>query len=132
MLKKILCSLMLLSALSVAEETFQIDNFEVSLFSKLAKEPVQIETSMIFEGRDIEVEDYKIIDALNIVISSFYAENLLTSQGKEGLKKAIINYTKDKYSIGIDAIYIQKLNIIKNVTAINIVEELRKEGYIKK
>lgn len=123
---------MLLSALSVAEETFQIDNFEVSLFSKLAKEPVQIETSMIFEGRDIEVEDYKIIDALNIVISSFYAENLLTSQGKEGLKKAIINYTKDKYSIGIDAIYIQKLNIIKNVTAINIVEELRKEGYIKK
>lgn len=123
---------MLLSTLLLAEETFQVDNFEVSLFSKLAKEPVQIETSMIFEGRDIEVEDYKIIDALNVVISSFYAENLLTSQGKEGLKKAIINYTKDKYSIGIDEIYIQKLNIIKNVTAANIVEELRKEGYIKK
>ena len=132
MLRKILFSLILLSSVLFAEETLQVNNFEVSLFSKLSKKTVQLETSMIFEGRDVEIEDYKIIDALNVVISSFYVENLLTSKGKEGLKQAIINYTKDKYSLGIDEIYIQKLNVVKNVTAANIVEELRKEGYITK
>jgi len=48
------------------------------------------------------------------------------------LKVALIKYTRDKYSIDIDHIYIQKLNIVKNVTATMIIDELRKEGYIKK
>jgi hypothetical protein len=115
-----------------AEDIFQVSDFEVSIFSKLSKTPVQIETSMIFEGRDVEVYDFKIIDALNVVIGSFYAESLLTSKGKEGLKQAIINYTKDKYAIDIDNIYIQKFNIVKNITAKIIIDELRKEGYIRK
>lgn len=132
MLKKLFYILIFVTTILSAEETFQIDNFEVSLFSKLSKEPVQIETSMIFEGRDVEAYDFKIIDALNVVISSFFAENLLTSQGKEGLKTALIKYSRDKYSIDIDHIYIQKLNIVKNVTATLIIDELRKEGYIKK
>ena len=132
MLKRLFITLLLISSFLQAEETLHVNNFEVSLFSKLSKESVQIETSMIFEGRDVEVYDFKIIDALNVVISSFYAENLLTSQGKEGLKVALIKYTRDKYSIDIDNVYIQKLNIVKNVTATIIIEELRKEGYIKK
>lgn len=132
MLKKLFYILIFITTILSAEETFQVDNFEVSLFSKLSKEPVQIETSMIFEGRDVEAYDFKIIDALNVVISSFFAENLLTSQGKEGLKEALIKYSRDKYSIDIDNIYIQKLNIVKNVTATLIIDELRKEGYIKK
>jgi hypothetical protein len=132
MFKKLFYALILTTSILSAEEIFQVDNFEVSLFSKLSKEAVQIETSIIFEGRDVEVYDFKIIDALNVVISSFFAENLLTSQGKEGLKEALIKYTRDKYSIDIDHIYIQKLNIVKNVTATMIIDELRKEGYIKK
>jgi len=132
MLKRLFITLLLISSFLQAEETLHVNNFEVSLFSKLSKESVQIETSMIFEGRDVEVYDFKIIDALNVVISSFYAENLLTSQGKEGLKVALIKYTRDKYSIDIDNVYIQKLNIVKNVTATIIIEELRKEGYIKR
>jgi len=132
MFKKLFYALILTTSILSAEEIFQVDNFEVSLFSKLSKEAVQIETSIIFEGRDVEVYDFKIIDALNVVISSFFAENLLTSQGKEGLKVALIKYTRDKYSIDIDHIYIQKLNIVKNVTATMIIDELRKEGYIKK
>lgn len=132
MFKKLFYALILTTSILSAEEIFQVDNFEVSLFSKLSKEAVQIETSIIFEGRDVEVYDFKIIDALNVVISSFFAENLLTSQGKEGLKEALIKYTRDKYSIDIDHIYIQKLNIVKNVTAVMIIDELRKEGYIKK
>jgi hypothetical protein len=115
-----------------AEETLQVNDFEVSLFSKVTQLSVQVETSIIFEGRDVEVYDFKIIDTLNVVIGSFYAENLLTSQGKEALKKALISYTRDKYSIDINNVYIQKLNIKNDTTAEKIIEELRKEGYIRK
>jgi len=132
MFKKFILILICLSTILSAEESLQVEDFEVSLFSKVSQEPVQIVTSMIFEGRDVEVYDFKIIDALNVVISSFFAENLLTSQGKEGLKVALVNYTRDKYSIDIDHVYIQKLNIVKNVTADIIIDELRKEGYIRK
>ncbi len=115
-----------------AEDTLQVSNFEVSIFSKLSKKPVQIEASMIFEGRDVEVYDFKIIDALNVIIGSFYAESLLTSKGKEGLKQALINYTRDKYSIDIDHIYIQKLNIKKDMSNYEIIELMKKEGCCNK
>ncbi len=131
-MRKIFALLMLSVVLLQAEETLFVEEFEVSLYSKLSKEPVQLETSIIFEGRDVEAYDFKIIDALNIVIGSFYAENLLTSKGKEGLKQAIINYTSDKYGIDIDNVYIQKLNIKKDISAKIIIDELRREGYIRK
>ncbi|MBL0686652.1 MAG: hypothetical protein JJV95_05820 [Sulfurospirillum sp.] len=109
-----------------------MNEFEVNLFSKLSKELILIETSMIFKGSDVEINNFKIIDALNVVIGSFYAEDLLTSKGKEGLKEAIIGYTSNKYNIDIDHIYIQKLYIVKNVTSKTIIDALRAEGYIKK
>ena len=129
---KIFSLLLLCVLLLQAEETLHVSQFEVSLFSKLSKEPVQLETSMIFEGRDVEVYDFKIIDALNVVIGSFFAENLLTSKGKEGLKQAITNYTSDKYGIDIDNIYIQKLNIKKESSTYDIIEAMKKEGCCSK
>lgn len=115
-----------------AEDTLSVNEFKASIFSRVSKKPVQIETSLIFEGRDVEEYDFKIIDVLNIIIGSFYVENLLTSKGKEGLKETIIKYASNKYGIDIDNIYIQKLNIVKNTTAKTIIDELRKEGYIRK
>ena len=131
-MKKIFLLLMVACLTLQAEETLLVSDFKVSLFSKLSKEPVAVETSLIFEGRDVEVYDFKIIDALNVVIGSFYAENLLTSKGKEALKAALISYVREKYSIDIDHVYIQKLNIEREVSAKIIIEELRKEGYIRK
>jgi ABC-type phosphate/phosphonate transport system substrate-binding protein len=78
------------------------------------------------------VYDFKIIDALNVVIGSFYAENLLTSKGKEGLKQAIINYASDKHGIDIDHVYIQKLNIKKESSTYDIIEAMKKEGCCSK
>jgi len=127
-MRKILFILLFSVVFLQAEETLRVDNFEVSIFSKLSKEPVQIETSMIFEGRDVEVYDFKIIDSLNVVIGSFYAESLLTSKGKEGLKQALINYSSDKYGIDIDHIYIQKLNIKKNLSNNDIIELMKQNG----
>jgi len=125
---KIFSLLFLCVLLLQAEETLHVSEFEVSIFSRLSKAPVQVETSLIFEGRDVETYDFKIVDSLNVVIGSFYAENLLTSKGKEGLKQAIINYTSDKYGIDIDHIYIQKLNIKKESSTYDIIEAMKKEG----
>lgn len=120
------------SVLFSADESLFVEDFRVSVFSKFSKHPLEIETSILFEGRDVEEYDFKIIDTLNVVIGSFYAEDLLTSKGKETFKSGLIKYTSDKYSIDIDNVYIQKLNIYKETTAKLIIEELRKEGYITK
>lgn len=131
MLSRIFLTITLLFSFALADEVLKLDNFEVTLFSKLKKEPVNLDISMIFEGRDVEEYDFKIIDALNVVIGSFYAEDLVMSKGKEALKVALINYARDKYAIDIDNIYIQKMNILENTTAKIIIEELKKEGYIR-
>ncbi len=131
-MKKILLILLLGVLFVQADETLHVNEFEVSLFSKLSKKPVQVETSLVFEGRDVDVYDFKIIDALNVVMGSFYAENLLTSKGKEGLKDSIIKYTSDKYGIDIDHIYIQKLNIKKEASTYELIEAMKKEGCCSK
>lgn len=119
-------------SLVYASDSFVVDDFEASLYSKVSKDGTKnIETSIIFEGRDVEENDFKITDALNVVIGSFYAEDLLTSKGKEALKTTLIKYVADKYSIDIDNIYIQKLKIVDNTTAEKIIEALKKEGCCK-
>ncbi len=97
----ILSTLVLLNA----EETFMVDDFEATLFSK-ASGTLQVQGSFIFEGRDVDIYDFKIIDALNVVIGSFYAEDLLTSKGKEAFKTTLIKYVQEKYALDIDTLYI--------------------------
>lgn len=132
MFSKIFMGLLICISFLNADEILRIDDFEVTLFSKINKSQQNIELSMVIEGRDVEVYDFKIIDALNVVIGSFYAEDLMMSKGKEALKQALINYALKKYSIDIDNVYIQKLSMLDNVGAKEIINELEKQGYIKK
>ena len=110
-------------------ETLDIQQFESDVYSKEKKESSKkISLDVVIEGRSVEEESFKVVDALNIVIGSFYAEDLLTSRGKEGLKKALVEYTKKTYSIDIDAIYIQRLHILSFPQVEEIVEALKREG----
>ncbi|MDD3344058.1 MAG: flagellar basal body-associated FliL family protein, partial [Sulfurospirillaceae bacterium] len=102
---------LLLLQVSVFAETFALNNFHTNVFSKVEKKPVDITLSLIFEGRDVEVEQYKIIDSLNVVIGSYYAEDLVTSRGKEILKSTLITYVRKAYSLDIDVIYIKELMV---------------------
>ncbi len=131
-MKRLFFAFFLLASFIKAEETLSVEEFDVSIFSKLSKGTVQVQTSMIFEGRDVDINDFKIIDALNVVIGSFYAEDLLTSKGKETLKTTLIGYVQTKYALDIDNIYIQKLFINENTTAEKIIEALKKEGCCSK
>ena len=120
--------LILFLHISVFAETFALNNFHTNVFSKADKKPVDITLSLIFEGRDVEVEQYKIIDSLNVVIGSYYAEDLVTSRGKEILKSTLITYARKAYSLDIDVIYLKELTVKMNPTVQEIVDALKKEG----
>ncbi len=124
-MKKIIFILLVVVA-SLSAQMLNIDDFSSEVFSKVTKKPVTINLKMMVEGRYVEDESYKIIDALNIVIGSFYLEDLLTSQGKIKLKETLKSYTANKYSIDIDNIYIQKLQSQPNTQ--EIIDALKKEG----
>ncbi len=126
-MKKIFLILSL--SLVVFAQQLEVENFEANLYSKAGKNTSKkINLSMALEGRDVEDGSYKVIDALNIVIGSFYAEDLLTSKGKLAFKKAFSNYASKTYSIEIDHIYIKSLFIIDKPRVDEIVEALKREG----
>ncbi len=120
-------------AISLFAQTLHIDNFTTDIFSNSQKSLQKIRLSLVVEGRYVEDESYKVIDALNVVIGSFYVETLATSKGKEDLKKLLINYSAKKHSVDIDEIYITDFEIVKQSASTDeIVEALKKEGCCKK
>ena len=131
MIKKLFLILIFCAALFA--DIIKVQNFEADLFSKRDNTLKKIELSLMFEGRDIENKREPIIDALNIIISSFYIEELFTSQGKEKFKKSLIAYVSKKYDIEIEYIFIRKMILKDSVGIKEFIKALKKEGYtIKK
>lgn len=128
-MKRFLLGLLLLHV-SLFAETFALNNFHANVFSKVDKRPVDIGISLVFEGRDVNSYNYKIIDSLNVVIGSYYAEDLVTSRGKEILKSTLITYARKAYGMDIDAIYMKELVVKMNPSVKEIVDALKKEGMI--
>jgi propanediol dehydratase large subunit len=113
---------------SLCAQVLILDDFRANVFSKADKKPVEIKLGLIFEGDSVQVHDYKVIDALNVIVSSYYAEDLVTSRGKELLKSTLIAYTKKAHSLTIDTIYIKELSVKMNPAVKEIVEAIKKEG----
>ncbi len=123
-----------LSALLVTSlfgDVVEIRDFESDLFSKYSDGVKKIEFSLLFDGRDLKENRHKIVDALNIVTSSFYIEELFTSKGKERFKKVIISYLTKKYAIDIDDIFIQKFKTKESVGVDQFIRALRREGFCR-
>ncbi len=113
---------------SMFAEVLVLENFHANVFSKVDKKPVDINIGLIFEGDEVKSYDYKVIDALNVVIGSYYAEDLVMSRGKELLKSTLIAYTKKTHSLTIDTIYIKELSVKVNPSVKEIVEAIKKEA----
>ncbi len=128
-MKKIVLSLFLAS--SLFSDVVEIKNFESDLFSKYKEGLQKIEFSLLMDGKDLKENRYKIVDALNIITSSFYIEELFTSKGKEKFKKVVIQYVTKKYSVDIDNIFIQKFRLKKSVGVEEFIKALKDEGYSK-
>lgn len=128
-MKKI--ALFLLLSTFLWADVLEIKNFESDLFSKDRNKLKKIEFSLLIDGRDLKENRHKVIDALNIVISSFYIEDLFTSKGKEKFKTVITKYITKKYAVDIDDIFIQKFTVIDNVSVDAFIDALKKEGFCK-
>lgn len=127
-MKKVIV-IFLFICVSVFAQRLEVTDFQTDVYSKKGKDfSKKLNLTMMLVGRDVDESSYKVIDALNIVIGSFYAEDLLTSKGKEAFKKALIQYASKRYSVEIDNIYIKKLYIVESAKVDDIVEALRREG----
>lgn len=126
-MKRILTAVLLLHV-SLFAETLTLEHFKANVFAKVDKKPVEVTVGLVFEGNDVKKNEHKVIDALNIVIGSYFAEDLVTSRGKELLKSTIIAYAKKTHNVVIDSVLIQELSVKTNPTTQEIVDAIKKEG----
>jgi len=119
--------------ISAFAEVYEVSHFQSDIFSKNGNTLKKVTLSLRIEGRDLKENDYKITDALNIIISSFYLEDLFTSKGKEKFKDSLSTYLEKKYSVEADVIYLKKFKITPTSLEISdFIEALKAEGCCKK
>ncbi len=126
-MRKLILSLLLINTLLA--DSVDMLNFEVDLFSKESRFMKKITVSLHLEGDQLQANTYALEDGLNILLSSYYLEDLLTSKGKEGFKKGFIRFMKKRYKVTINDLYILKMAQIHTITDIDeFIDALRKEG----
>ena len=114
------------AAVMAFAETLNIDNFETDLYSRDAKSSIKkVSVSLRLEGRDVVDNEAYVLDALNVVIGSFYVEDLLTSLGKEKFKDTLAKYTAKKHSIDIDEVLIISLKTVREPNIEELLEALK-------
>ncbi len=112
-----------LIVLSLWAEAIPIVNFQTNLFSRNSQNLKKISMDLVIETNE-SVAVYKIKDGLNIVISSFFIEDLFTSQVKEEFKELLKSYVKQKEGIDIKKIYIEKMEIENQVDLDELVKKI--------
>ena len=95
-------------------QQINIENFQSDLYSKNSTNFKKIVLDMQLTSTQ-NADEAQLKDALNVIIGSFYAEDLMTSKGKEALKGALIQYSKQKYNIKIERIYILALKFAPDI-----------------
>ena len=114
------------AAVMAFAETLTVDNFETDLYSRDAKNSIKkVSVSLRLEGRDVADNEAYVLDALNVVIGSFYVEDLLTSLGKEKFKETLVKYTAKKHSIDIDEVLIISLKTVREPNIEELLEALK-------
>ena len=114
------------AAVMAFAETLNIDNFETDLYSRDAKSSIKkVSISLRLEGRDVVDNEAYVLDALNVVIGSFYVEDLLTSLVKEKFKETLAKYTAKKHSVDIDEVLIISLKTVREPNIEELLEALK-------
>lgn len=109
---------------------FEINKFQVDVYSK-SNVLRKIELNLDIELRDENVKKSAIYDALNVIVGSFYAEDLMTSMGKENFKQSFIKYTAKKHSISIEEVYILGLKFVDDLMIDKIIEAIQNKDLCK-
>ncbi len=106
----VLLSLLLLQSLLSAGQ-MRLDHLETTLLSKKGQEPVDVTLSLVLEGRDVTPDNFKLMDVIQTALGNFWAETLVTAQGKRELKKTIVQLADKQYGIEVDFVYLLDLKV---------------------
>ena len=124
-MKKAILSMMILCSLGFGD-VVSVEGFESDLYSKYDVNNLKkISMDLEIITRDDNVARAPIYDALNIVVGSFYAEDIMTSKGKESFKSTLTKYIDKKHSITIDDIYIIRLKFVDETNVQKILDAIR-------
>ncbi|AJC90418.1 flagellar basal body-associated FliL family protein [Campylobacter subantarcticus] len=101
--------------------SLSIEDFRTDLYSKVGNNTLKkIEITLDFEGENLDQK--KIIDALNTIVSSYFYEDLFTEVGKNNFKETLLKFSNKKYKTQIKNIYILKINSVAQFD----IEELKR------
>jgi len=113
-------------------DSIDMIDFESDLFTKSNHHLKKVTVSLHLEGKNLEVNRYALEDSLNVLISSYYLEDLLTSKGKEQFKEDLKKYLLNRYKVKISNIYIIKLTKNSGIDDIDdLIDRLKSEGCCK-
>ncbi|EGK8048688.1 hypothetical protein UPTC5083_00516 [Campylobacter lari] len=115
---------------SIYANSLSIEDFRTDLYSKVGNNTLKkIEITLEFEGENLE--EKKIIDALNTIISSYFYEDLFTEVGKNNFKETLLKFSNKKYKTQIKNIYILRINSVSQFDLEELkrfVKDLEKKG----
>lgn len=118
--------LMAILAVFALGDVLKINDFQTDLYSKVgANATKKISLSLELVGRDIEENKSYVLDALNVIIGSFYVEDILTSLGKEKFKETFIKYAAKKHALEIDDVLILNIKTINNMELNEVLKAIR-------
>ncbi len=120
---KKLIVIFILTVFPLFGETVSINNFQTDIFSKNTNDLQKIKLDLVFDTNQT-VPKYKLKDGLNIVISSFYIEDLFTSKAKESFKTLLIDYLKKRHNISVNSIYIDNMQIVDKVSVKDLMQKI--------
>lgn len=118
--------LIMLLASGILADVLQIRDFSTDVYSKAAANATKkISLDLEVIGTDMEENEPYVLDALNIIIGSFYIEDLLTSRGKEKLKSEFMKYANKKHSTNIDNVLIMGLKVVDDLSLEKVIAAIK-------
>lgn len=120
--------MMILACFSLMAKTIEIKNFEVDVYTKNNSDMKKITMDLEILAHD-STNESALKDAINVITSSFYKEDLLSSRGKEAFKESLKKYALSKHKITIHSIFIITLKEV-NID-IEKIAKLLEEHYKK-
>ncbi len=110
-------------------DVLKISDFQTDIYSKAGQNLTKkISVSLEVVGRDVNDNESYVLDALNVVIGSFYVEDILTSLGKEKLKDTFIKYAAKKHALDIDDVLILNIRVINNLELNEIIKAIKTQN----
>ena len=108
-------------------DVLKVSDFQTDIYSKAGQNLTKkISMNLEVVGRDVEENEAYVLDALNVVVGSFYVEDILTSMGK--FKELFMKYAAKKHSLDIDDVLILNIKVINNLELSEIIKAIKSQN----